>query len=485
MITFRPTAKLDKKGAVILISKEQVKNQKYNFSNKALKAQISDLAKSGRFIGEHGEMFPLIDGKRVNIIVGVGSDKKLSLTALRVALRNALINSALGRISDIEVIAHENKDDVLVAVIEAISIGTYVWKKYKAKEKSDRIVDLSSKKYVVAAKTGKALEDAVKICEGVNLARDLINDNADTVTSDYLEKTIRRLIKGKKNVTAEVLNKKELKAKKLGLHLAVNQGSNKEPKLIIVKYKGAAKDGDYTAFIGKGMTYDTGGINLKPSGHIETMKMDMSGAAAVIGTLKNVLALKLKKNILFVFGLAENAIGSNAYKPGDVIRSYCGKTVEVANTDAEGRLVLADAISYVVKNYKPARLIDIATLTGACIVALGNDYSGLMTNDDKFSRRLVQASNDTDDRVWRLPIYPELKTSVKSNIADIRNLGFPKGAGGTITAAEFLHQFTEGTQWAHLDIAGTAYNEQDARHYFGFGATGAGVRLVTRYLQHN
>ncbi|MCK5083686.1 MAG: leucyl aminopeptidase family protein, partial [Candidatus Omnitrophica bacterium] len=288
-----------------------------------------------------------------------------------------------------------------------------------------------------------------------------------------------------KNISLEILNKKEMKAKKLGLHLAVNQGSKKEPKLIIVKYNGASKKGDYTAFIGKGITFDTGGLNIKPSGHIETMRLDMGGTAAVIGTLKNTIALNLKKNVLFVCALAENAVSSGAYKPGDVIRSYSGKTVEVANTDAEGRLVLADAIAYVVKNYKPSRIIDIATLTGACVVALGNDYTGLMTTDDKFSRGLVRSSNETDDRAWRLPIYPELKDAVKSKIADIRNLGFPKGAAGTITAAEFLHQFTEGTTWAHLDIAGTAFDEGGGRMYFGSGATGAGVRLVTHYLQNN
>jgi len=338
---------------------------------------------------------------------------------------------------------------------------------------------------VIAADKKQVTDDASKICDGVNLARDLINDNADTVISVYIEKVVREMVNGKKNISIEILNEKEMKAKKLGLHLAVNQGSNKEPKLIIVKYNGASKAGDYTAFIGKGMTYDTGGINLKPSGHIETMKMDMSGSAAVVGTLKNTIALNLKKNILFVFALAENAIGTNAYKPGDVIRGYSGKTVEIANTDAEGRLVLADAISYVVKNYKPTRIIDIATLTGACIVALGRDYTGLVTNDDKLSRQLVRSSNDTDDRVWRLPTYPELEKSVESKIADICNLGTPRGAAGALIAAEFLRQFTEGTKWAHLDIAGTAYEDGTGRMYFGHGATGVGVRLVTRYLQNN
>jgi leucyl aminopeptidase len=267
--------------------------------------------------------------------------------------------------------------------------------------------------------------------------------------------------------------------------LAVNQGSRKEPKLIIVKYQGAGSKEKYTALIGKGVTFDTGGLNLKPTGSMETMRMDMSGTAAVIGTLKNTIALGLKKNVLFVCAVAENAIGSGSFKPGDVFRAYNGKTVEVNNTDAEGRLVLADAIAYVVKNYKPEQIIDIATLTGACVVALGHDYSGLISTNDKLAKQLVDSSKHTDDRVWRLPIYPEMKDSVKSNYADIRNTGFPKGAAGASTAAEFLRQFTDDTPWAHLDIAGTAYAEGSGRMYYGFGATGAGVRLLTDYLKNN
>jgi leucyl aminopeptidase len=267
--------------------------------------------------------------------------------------------------------------------------------------------------------------------------------------------------------------------------LAVNQGSNKEPKLIIVKYHGAVNRDNYTAIIGKGMTYDTGGLNIKPTGSMETMRCDMSGAAAVIGILQNTVSLGLRKNVLFVVGLAENAIGPAAYKPGDVFRGYSGKTVEIMNTDAEGRLVLADAISYVVKNYKPARLIDIATLTGAVVVALGNDYTGLVTTDDELSRKLVRISNETDDRVWRLPNYPEIKDAVRSKIADIRNTGWSKGAGGTVTAAEFLRQFTEGTQWAHLDIAGTAFVDGESRWYYSHGATGAAVRLLTHFIKQH
>ena len=300
-----------------------------------------------------------------------------------------------------------------------------------------------------------------------------------------MKKTIKSLIKGKKNISIEILNKKELEDKGLGLLLAVNQGSNKDPKLIIVKYNGSANKGGYTALVGKGITFDSGGLNLKPSGHIETMRCDMAGAAAVLGTLKNTIELNLKKNIIFSFALAENAIGSNAYKPGDVIKSYSGKTVEIGNTDAEGRLVLADAISYIVKNYSPNRIIDIATLTGACVVALGHYYSGFITNDENIVKKLEEASSETDDKIWRLPSYPELKDALKSQIADIKNIGYPRGAAGTLTAGEFLKTFTDKTKWSHLDIAGTAFVEQSKKEYYSYGATGAGVRLLTKYLQSN
>ena len=393
VITFRPSIKFDQQATVILFDKDQIKKKKFSFTNKELQNQVIALAQSSQFSGEDGQIFPLLFNNRIVLLAGIGALKDLSLTALRVTVRKALLSSPLNEVKDIEIVLGK-EDRIVKAVIESIMIGTYVWNKYRTKTKGDKAVEAEDKKYFLAVPKKAVYENAVKICEGVNLTRDLVNDNADTVTSVYIEKVIRELVKNKKKISVEILNQKEMKAKKLGLHLAVNQGSNKEPKLIIVKYHGASKKGDYTAFIGKGITFDTGGLNIKPSGHMETMRIDMSGTAAVVGTLKNVLALNLKKNVLFVCALAENAIGSGAYKPGDVIRGYANKTVEVGNTDAEGRLVLADAISYVVKNYKPARIIDIATLTGACVVALGNDYSGLMTNDDQFSRRLVRSSNE-------------------------------------------------------------------------------------------
>ena len=463
MISFRPKALNDKEVTVVFLTSSQTHT---NFKKEL----------------DKGEVYPVLDGAKTFIFVGLGKIEKLSLTDLRIQVRKAFLSSYLQKAKSVEIIPHSKDDTAIIAIIEGVAIGSYVWDKYKSKDKNDK--SIKDKEITIAVESKESFTNAVTICRGVSLTRNLVNDNADTITSEYLEKTVQDLIKGSKNISLEILNRKELKAKGLNFHLAVNQASNKEPKLIIIRYAGGKKTEGYTAIIGKGLTFDTGGLNLKPSGGIETMKIDMSGAAAVCGLLKNVLALGVQKNLLFVLGIAENSIGSAAYKPGDVITGYAGKSVEIGNTDAEGRLVLADAFAYVVKNYKPAKMIDLATLTGACVVALGFDYTGLFSNCDELARQLIDSANKTDDRAWRLPIYPELKEHIKSPIADLKNTSNIKG-GGASTAAEFLHQFTEGTTWAHLDIAGSAYTEGAGRMYFGYGATGSGVRLLTHYLLNN
>ena len=463
MIFFNSKVKNDSEAVIVLLTASQ--------NDKRLKREL-----------EKGEVFPVVEGKTLVLFLGLGKADKLSLTELRIQVRKVLLSSFLKKIKNIQLTPHTKDSAAIKAIIEGVLIGSYTWDKYKSKPKDDKTI--KEKNVTIITDSKKDYTDTVTICEGVNLTRNLVNDNADFVTSDYLEKTVKGLIKGHKNVSTEILNEKQLKAKGLHLHLAVNQGSNKEPRLIIVRYQGGKKDEKYTAIVGKGMTFDTGGLNLKPTNHIETMKIDMSGAGAVCGILKNVLKLGVKKNLLFVLGIAENSIGSNAYKPGDVITGYAGKSVEIGNTDAEGRLVLADALSYLVKNYKPAEIIDMATLTGACVVALGFDYSGLFSNNDQLAKNLLECAEQTDDRAWRLPIYAEIKEYIKSPIADLKNTSTIRG-GGASTAAEFLHQFVGDTAWAHLDIAGSAYVEGSGRFYYGHGATGAGVRLLTNYLLQN
>lgn len=482
MIRFQSAVKFDKTATIIFLDKIQI--QKRNFTlitSAAARDAIKSIVEAGQFHGEERETFPLIVNKKLILLVGVGESHKVNLTAIRTIVRQAALSSYIKKSKEIDVIPQNRDDTTIIAIIEGILIGTYSWDKYRTG--NEKIVRPSDRSYTIAVASKPQYENAVVTCQGLTLTRNLINDNADTVDSDFLEKTITGLIRGKKNVAIEILNRKEMKSKGLNLHLAVNQGSPKEPKLIIVKYNGAGKSADYTALVGKGITFDTGGLNLKPTGHMETMRSDMSGAAAVIGTLKNTLALNLKTNIIFAVAVAENCIGSTAFKPGDVFRGYNGKTVEILNTDAEGRLVLADALAYIAKNYKPSRFIDLATLTGACVVALGYDFSGLVSNDDAFAQSVLAISNATDDRAWQLPSYSEIKEYVKSEIADLKNVGLPKGAGGAITAAEFLRNFVNDIPWIHLDIAGSSFVDGKVRHYYAHGATGAGVRLLTAYLR--
>lgn len=484
MIEFRPKLLMDKPALLVLVGKDQIEQKTWLSQLPGeLKSALASLTQGQVFKAEKGELFPVVQKNRTVLFVGLGARAPGFLTTLRVAVRQALASEFIKTVREVELAAFFAEDAEIIAVIEGVLIGTYTWDKYRTAKNNECPARVRQVYLVVKEK--KCFAEAVMVCDGVTLARDLVNDNADVVHSEAFEEAVFSVSRGCKQASIKILNEEELKEKGLNLHLAVNKGSQYPPKLIIVKYRGASRDARTTALVGKGITFDTGGLNLKPSGHLETMRSDMSGAAALLGTLKNVIHLGLKKNIIFAFGLAENAIGPLACKPGDVFKSYSGKTVEVANTDAEGRLVLADAISYVVRNYKPQRLIDIATLTGACVIALGYDYSGLVSNNETLAGKLLSASDVTDDRLWRLPNYPELKDAVESQVADLRNLGFPKGAAGTMTAAEFLRQFTEDTPWAHIDIAGTAFREGKSRLYYAAGATGAGVRLLTEFLKRN
>ena len=266
----------------------------------------------------------------------------------------------------------------------------------------------------------------------------------------------------------------------MGLLLAVNRASSRDPTFMLIEYKGDPKAHDLTVLVGKGITFDTGGLNLKPTGSMESMKCDMAGAAAVLGVIQAAAALGIKKNITGVIAATENSIGSRSYKPGDVYCGYAGKSVEIGNTDAEGRLILADALAYAVKNLKPSRIIDLATLTGAVEVALGNEAIGLLSNHDVLADLLIRSGSSTGERVWRLPLYEEYKDLLKSDVADIKSTG--GRTAGCITAAIFLHEFVGKTPWAHLDIAGTAYLNE-AKRYQPKHATGVGVRLMLSLLE--
>lgn len=448
-----------------------------------LNDSILEIMKGEIFTGKAEEILPVIKGEKVCVLVGLGEEPdSISMRKLGELTKSALQTKPLNSQKPIAVIPASAKENTIHVVVDGMKLGLYKWNKYVTKKNGNS--DFSESEIVLITEHTDLVMRLSGICDGVNLARDLANENADVADSQFLEDKICEIVGEDPRCSIEILNHIELQEKGLNLHLAVNQGSLKEPKLVIVTYRGAGENDLFTALIGKGITFDSGGLNLKSSGAIENMRMDMCGAAAVIGTLYNTLQLNVQCNAYFVCGLAENAIGSKSYKPGDVLVSYSGKTVEICNTDAEGRLVLADAISYMVDRYQPDTIIDIATLTGAVVHALGYEYTGLMANDEQLAADLLDASKKTDDRAWELPLYAELQDHVKSTIADIKNVGESKCAG-TISAGEFLRQFavwkSETQKWAHLDIAGTSKPKKSIG-YFESGATGAGTRLLTQYL---
>ncbi len=476
MINFISRMMFDKGYAIVLLTSEQAKAAKFTCPVKAIAIAVNDALEAERFEGGKGEVLPLIVGKCCIVLLGLGKEKDLTMTVLRGLVRRVLMAPYFKKAADIEILPHQESVEVVCALIEAKVIGTYTWKKYISRKKDDKTVENKTIHIAAAASSEYAQASLVAAC--VNFARDLVNENADVVIAEYLEETVQGLVKGCAEVELEVLGRKKLEEKKFGLLLAVNKGSSQAPRVVIARYNGGKKGEPYLAIVGKGLTFDAGGLNLKPTGSIETMREDMAGAAAVIGALKATLGLKIKKNIIFAFGAVENAIDASSFKPGDVYVGYSGKSVEIGNTDAEGRLVLADVLAYVIDKYKPAKLVDLATLTGACVVGLGHDYAGLMSNNDPLAESVAASARLSDDRVWRLPLYPELKDMIKSKIADVRNISNQRGSAGSMTAAEFLHQFVGDTPWVHLDIAGTAFVDGDERMYYGHGATGFGVRLL-------
>ena len=282
--------------------------------------------------------------------------------------------------------------------------------------------------------------------------------------------------------SVKVLKKDEIA--KLGMNCikSVGKGSKNEPRFVIMKYNGTIKKKTPIVLVGKGVTFDSGGTNIKPSSGMEEMKMDMCGAAAVVGKFEAVSKLKLKINLIGLLPLVENMPGGKAIKPSDIIKSYNGKTIEINNTDTEGRLVLADALGFA-KKYNPELVIDLATLTGAAISALGSITTAAMGNSDKYMQKLISAGKDTNERIWELPLWDEYEYLIKCENADINNIG-PKGEAGSITGGMFLKKFAEGYNWIHLDIAGTAISKTKS-DYIPKYATGVGVRLITRFLQNN
>ncbi|MEA2935377.1 MAG: leucyl aminopeptidase [Variibacter sp.] len=360
-----------------------------------------------------------------------------------------------------------------------LALGTglraYRFDRYKTKKKDD---DRGVKARVILmvadpAAARKAWKRREAALEGVNIARDLVNEPPNVLNPVEFAKRAQALRKA--GVDIEVLDQKALRKIGMGALLAVAQGSRNDPRVVIMRWSGGKRDAAPLAFIGKGVTFDTGGISIKPAASMEDMKGDMAGAACVTGLMHTLATRKAKVNAVGVIGLVENMPDGNAQRPGDIIKSLSGQTIEVINTDAEGRLVLGDILWYVKDRFKPQFMIDLATLTGAIIVALGQEHAGMFTNDDNLAERLSQAGEATGERVWRMPLGPEYDKLIDSKFADMKNTGGRHG--GSITAAQFLQRFVENMPWIHLDIAGTGFGSPQTDTNKSWGS-GWGVRLL-------
>jgi len=414
------------------------------------------------------------------LVAGLGKGDELDAEKLRVAA--AVAAKEAGRLEATS-IAWPLPDGIDPAVAaDALVTGTilasYRFDRFKSGDGDDS-PRLESLTLLGPAELAETAGEARVAAEAQNRSRDLQGTPANFATPSFLAERAEEIAAGSDALSVEVFGRAELEEIGMGGLLAVGQGSAEEPKLILLRYAGGGS-GPPVAFVGKGVTFNTGGISLKPGAGMHEMKMDMSGGAAVLEAVAAIAELGLPLDILAVVPTTENMPSGTAIKPGDVITQYNGVTVEVNNTDAEGRLILADALAYAVEQ-GAERIVDLATLTGAVEVALGSTYAGLICNDDALAAEVTQAGEETGELVWRLPLHPEYKELMKGTVADLSNLG-KKRKAGTITAASFLEEFVGETPWAHLDIAGTSWDV--GREYVGSDASGFGVRLLVELARH-
>jgi len=426
------------------------------------------------------------------IFTGIGESSKISTEVIRRSAAAAAKKAQSMNFSSIAFLADifddgtlelpDSLEDVAAAVCEGTALGIYKFSDYFSDQKQNTgtlksaTLIAPTKKSLQKIKTG--VERANAICDGVYLARDLAN----TPGLDLYPQTLASITQKEcrnAGCTVTVFDEKKIKSLKMGGILSVSKGSERKPRFIIIEWNGGKRTDNPYVLVGKGITFDTGGISIKPSANMGAMKMDMSGAAAVIGAMKTAATLKLQVNIVGLIPAAENMPSGTAIRPGDVIRIMNGTTVEVDNTDAEGRMILADALVYA-KRYKPKAVVDLATLTGACLVALGHYATGMMGNDEKVLQALKDAGNRSYERVWELPLYDEYEKMIKSDIADVKNIG--GRYAGAITAGWFLRKFADDFPWVHLDIAGTAILEENG-DYTQRGGSGVGVRLLIEWLR--
>jgi leucyl aminopeptidase len=431
-----------------------------------------------------------VEGFKNLLVVGLGNKKNLGEEALRVGGAIAVKALAKEKITSstlcVQTVRKTTKtpEGAGQALAEGLLLGSYKYDELKTKKKDEEKTPESEMKLVLddkvaSKKFGVGVEAGGIISEATCFARDLGNAPSNLLTPTVLAERAQEASKGLP-IKFQAFDLKQIKALKMGGLIAVNQGSDHEPRFIIMEYFGGKKSDGPLVLVGKGLTFDSGGISIKPSAAMEEMKFDMCGSAATIGAILAIAKLKLKINIVTLVASTDNMPSGSAIKPGDIITMMSGKTVEVNNTDAEGRLVLADALTYACKHYKPKAIADAATLTGACVVALGNIFSGVFADDKKLLKNIEQASDECGEKVWHLPMTAEHGEDMKGTYADLQNVSYSKGAGSSQGAAFLKFFVEEDIPWAHFDIAGTAWNTGNRATYNpDKGASGVGVRLFT------
>lgn len=449
--------------------------------------KINDIAKIAD-LKTSGSHYLLSNSKGNFLVMSMGSKAETNLENHLKTLKNmAKYISRNHNITKINIIVEEQIATLLKLnneqYLEQIScyLSNYLYRFDEQKSKIDHQLTLNQINIVSKDDANSAIKIGLQLVEGLFLLKHLANNSANVVTPSYIADKVKDFSKLSKKVKVEILNSKEIKKAKMHSFLAVAQGSVEEPKFIHLEYKGAPSAKKPIVLIGKGITFDSGGISLKPAENMGAMKYDMCGAATVIGVFLSVIKLELPINLTVLVPTCENMPSGNAIKPGDVVKTLSGQTVEILNTDAEGRLILCDALTYA-NALNPELVIDIATLTGGCIVALGKIASGLFSNDDELANALISSANSTQDKVWRLPLFKEYHDMLKSNTADMANISNAKGEASSPLGACFLEKFVD-YKWAHLDIAGVANGNSIFNSHDYNGATGRPFYLLMDFLR--
>lgn len=486
-ITFE-TKFSNKSGAYVVFVTE---DGKLDFFDKKTKATIKRAIKAAAFSGKKGTFLaiPGSDGIIAShiIVAGLGKlqDLKLNdfekigstlvseLNTLKVVSAQVIFCAGLKNLAE---------DEAVSCMATGMLLNSYRFDKYMTKEPKERKPTLKSVKFIVksAPMVRKKFNSSRKVADAVFLTRDLVSEAPNVLYPKSFADIIQREL-SPLGIEVKILNRKDLKKLGMGALLSVGQGSVREEKLVTMQYRGGKKNQKNIAFVGKGVTFDTGGISLKPGAGMEKMKYDMAGAAVVTGLMKALAARRAKANVIGIVALAENMPSGSAARPGDIVKTMSGQTVEIHNTDAEGRMVLCDALWYVQEKFKPSHIVDLATLTGSIVIALGSEYGGMFSNDEQLPLHLISAGKEVGEELWQMPLNEVWDKAIDSTVADMKNIGGGREAGSS-TAAHFLKRFIQkGVTWAHLDIAGMAWVNKE-RTSVPKGASGFGVRLLDRYV---